>query len=411
MSEFYIRDPIHGWIECSNREKEIINSPLVQRLKWVMQLSAVYHVYNGGTHTRFAHSLGVMHIAGLYMTHLFKSSFINTKSHNSEHYIQVARLAGLLHDIGHGPFSHLFDHIVYQKMYNNLNGHDIARLELIQSELLKPYILNCGVTPDEISMVWSDEIPSNPQYYIYYIIGSVIQGPLGADRIDFTLRDSYYTGTEHLGTISHTRIISNSGVTGLVLWYNDKAIRDIISALDSRLYLYHDVYFHKTSMAASLIIEEMLLASCDDLKLIERTKDFNQFRFLNDTSVIGELTNARTKGGEYCRQLLERKLPKLVKEEMVLAGTEYSEEEYYTRWNVPSTPEFKFIRTRVISGISAKKFEQRNIKFRTKSGELISCEEALKNIMYQPSQPPYYIVRLYKFKKVYTNMNNANKSE
>lgn len=413
-STTYFRDVIYGWIECSNEEKEIINSPLVQRLKWVMQLSAVYHVFNGGTHTRFSHSLGVMHVAGMYMTHLLRDPELRAvcDEHEPEHYIQVARLAGLLHDIGHGPFSHLFDHIVYQKIYPDLpdGGHDRARLDLIESDLLKPYIINCGVQPNELAMVWSGEFGVRDhkgrkrsnirEQWIYQIIGSIVQGPLGADRIDFTLRDSYYTGTEHLGTIAHERIISNSGVKitslGLVLYYNDKAIRDIISALDGRLYLYHDVYFHKISMAASLLIEEMMLASCDELKLIERTKDPNQFRLLNDNTILGALTFSGSLGGVYCRKLLDRELPKLINEEMVHADDKYSEEEFRLKWNVPDSPDFKFVRTRMISGISPGKFEQYNIKFRTKGGELISCSQALDAIKYHPSQPPYYLVRLYR---------------
>lgn len=407
-----IRDVVHDWIECSTKEKELINSPLVQRLKWVMQLSAVYHVYNGGTHTRFSHSLGVMHISGMYLTHLFRNPELRAmcEEHTPEHYIQVGRIAGLLHDIGHGPFSHLFDHIVYKKIYGTEHGHDRARLDLIRSELLKPYILNCGVKPSELEQVWSGKFGVRDhkgrkrsnirEQWIYYIIGSVVQGPLGADRIDFTMRDSYYTGTQHLGTIAHNRIISNSGVKmtplGLVLYYNDKAIRDIISALDGRLYMYHDVYFHKTSMAASLLIEEMMLASCNELKLVERTLDPEQFRLLNDNTILGSLTFSESQGGKYCRMLLERKLPKLINEEMVHANDNYCEEEFRLKWGVPpDNPAFKIVRTRMISGISPGKFEQYNIKFRTKQDELISCSQALDNIKYHPSQPPYYLVRLY----------------
>lgn len=424
MNVFCVRDVIHDYIECSNKEKEIINSPLVQRLKWVMQLSAVYHVFNGGTHTRFAHSLGAMHVAGMYMTHLFKDQKLREicELNTPEHYIQVARLAGLLHDIGHGPFSHLFDHIVYQKISSSQveaqndvlgrggkipYGHDQARLDLIESDLLKPYILNCGVKPSEIAMAWSGEFGVRDskgrkrsnirEQWIYYIIGSVVQGPLGADRIDFTLRDSYYTGTTHLGTIAHTRIISNSGVKitslGLTLYYNDKIIRDVISALDGRLYLYHDVYFHKTSMAASILIEEMLLASCDELKLVERTKDISQFRYLNDSTIIGALVCSDSLGGKYCRMLLDRRLPKLVKEEMVNASDKWSESEYQQKWE--ATDDMKIVKTRVISGISPGKFEEYNIKFKTNLGELISCAQALDNIKFHPSQPPYYLVRMY----------------
>ena len=129
MEHFAIRDPIHEWIKCSPEEKTVVNSPLVQRLKWVMQLSLVNQVFNGGTHSRFSHSLGAMKIAGEYMKHLFAYSELKNAilPEKPSYYIQLARLAGLLHDIGHGPFSHSFDHTVYKQVYKvNDGGHPMG---------------------------------------------------------------------------------------------------------------------------------------------------------------------------------------------------------------------------------------------------------------------------------------------
>jgi len=151
---FAIRDPIHEWITCSSEEKEIVNSPLMQRLKWIKQLSLVDQVFNGGTHTRFSHSLGTKKIADEYMKHLFAHGeigdlvdMIHKEEDISEdntyvtpkHCITLARSAGLLHDIGHGPFSHSFDHVVYKRIYGIDDGrHDFARLKLVKSPLLAP---------------------------------------------------------------------------------------------------------------------------------------------------------------------------------------------------------------------------------------------------------------------------------
>lgn len=399
MTQF--RDPIHDWIICSKEETELINSPLVQRLKWVMQLSAVYHIFSGGTHTRFSHSLGAMHIAGKYLKHLLKNPELRAVciKHPPEHYIQVARVAGLLHDIGHGPFSHVFDRAVYKKLYNQDHGHDLARLTMIDHELLKPYIVACGVDPEELKLVWTEKINPSGQAagledQLYLIISAVVQGPLGADRIDFTLRDSYFTGTTHLGTIAHQRIVSNSSVTvtksQLILCYDFKCIRDIISALDGRLYLYHDVYFHRISMAASLVISEMLENNVDSLGLIEKTKDLNQFKKLTDDYILGRLSD-----DPWCTRLLERRLPKLVHEKMVNADDHYSEQEYIDVWcDGELKPGQHLVRTRVINGISPRKFEQYHIKFKHKLG-LVSCSDALLAIKYTNPQPPYYLVRLF----------------
>ena len=429
-SHFAIRDPIHEWIKCSPEEKDIINSPLVQRLKWIMQLSLVNQAFNGGTHSRFSHSLGVMKISGEYMKHLFTYTPLKYAKlqHKSTHYIQLARLAGLLHDVGHGPFSHCFDHTVYQKIYHvDDGGHDFARFDLIRSDLLVQYIKKCGIDSDEIAAVWRANYKLNDEPTVkndadgmYSLIHAVVEGPLGADRIDFTRRDAYYTGTQHLGTTPYRRIIDNTNVVqdekGVWhLCYNFKCIRDIIHTLDGRLYLYHDVYFNKTSMAATVLIEDIINLIYEPLRLSEHVKDINKFVFLNDTTLLGMIMSYNIvnnklneesemkleKAQELCKKLMMRQLPKLVHESIVTdLKTEYNRCEYIDEW-FPRTDQssYRIIRTRVISGISPAKFDQYGILFDRGHGSeyesTFSAAKALEKIEYSPSQKPYYLVRGY----------------
>jgi HD superfamily phosphohydrolase len=430
MDHFAIRDPIHEWIKCSPAEKGVLNSPLVQRLKWVMQLSLVNQVFNGGTHSRFSHSLGAMKIAGEYMKHLFAHSPLNDADLPMEdsYYIQVARLAGLLHDIGHGPFSHSFDHTVYQQIYKiSDGGHDIARFELIKSNLLAPYIEKCGVKVEHVAAVWES---SEEHQGIFRIIHAVVEGPLGADRIDFTRRDAYYTGTQQFGTFPYHRIIDNSSAVKTFrddspywrLTYNFKCIRDINRALDGRLCLYHDVYFHKTSMAASILVEDIMQLVSEPLGLEELVQDPHQFCLFNDTTMMGMVLERRNflressetketiekwqnnldKARELCHKLMIRVLPKMKHEELVTdLKKRYDEKEYAKKWFPTLQPsEFRIVKTRVISGISARKFDQYEILFRhydraTEETTHITCAEALEKIGYTPSQKPYYLVRGY----------------
>src|SRR5712692_9104402 len=101
-----IRDPIHGYIKITKEERELIDSIFVQRLRRIHQLAGAYLVYPGGVHSRFEHVLGSMHIAGLIAESLAGETHLGKDS------IQEIRLASLLHDVGHGPFSHLFDEVL-----------------------------------------------------------------------------------------------------------------------------------------------------------------------------------------------------------------------------------------------------------------------------------------------------------
>ena len=130
------------------------------------------------------------------------------------------------------------------------SGHDLHRFELIHSSPLKECIEACGIEIEDIVKVWTnaDKISS--------IINEIIQGPLGADRMDFTLRDSYYTGTSHFGTIACERIMSESLIIEDKLVYKKKIFSDMIHTFYARYHMYKEVYYHKTSVGASLLLRK-----------------------------------------------------------------------------------------------------------------------------------------------------------
>lgn len=306
-----VRDPVHDYITLSDAETAIIDSPFIQRLRWVSQLSGVKLVFPGGVHNRFTHVMGVMHLSGQYAAHLYQID------PDKEHKIQVARLAGLLHDIGHGAFSHAYDDTVYKELYpGNPHGHDAHRNLIIQSKYLKPLIEACGVTTDEIIDLWDGKDP---------VLQALVQGALGADRMDFMLRDSFFTGTTHFGVVAISRIISNSRIElhegKPALHYNAKVLDDIFQALLGRFYMYRGVYFHKASGAADIIIRKLLSAARKPLKLVERTSDLDQFQFINEYTLLGEIMASKEADIEpaqnYTIRLMHRDLPKLVWETIV----------------------------------------------------------------------------------------------
>jgi HD superfamily phosphohydrolase len=390
-----VRDPVHKWIQFSPEEKKIIDSPLVQRLRWIAQLTCTNQVFPGGTNDRFSHSLGAMHLAGKYMKQLTKTSLFSSKK---KHYVKLARITALLHDIGHGPFSHAYDRSVYPNIYSEDHdkGHDLHRIALIRSTLLKPLIEGCGVSVDEVCSCWSDDGDN-----IYHIIHLITQGPLGADRMDFTLRDSYFTGTEHLGTISPHRVISNASLEveessgKLHLVYNTKAFSDITQALNERFRMYDCVYLHRAAYGASILLEKIMSLATPYLRLVERTLDPEQFLYINDYTLIGEIMSSVDESTdmvqcrEYCRRLLNRQLPHLVTEQLV-----FEEDSPEAEAKIVLQEGQILVRTRRISALDPSDFDNQGIQFKAKSGELFSCAETLQ-LTRTIVQPPFHYLRVY----------------
>ncbi|HQP58131.1 MAG TPA: HD domain-containing protein, partial [Petrotogaceae bacterium] len=204
MKELYykvVRDPVYSEVFLSPLEIIISDTPNMQRLRYLSQLVGAEYVYPSATHTRFGHSVGVMHLSGLYAQHLYPYDYSK---------FRVLRLAGLMHDIGHGPYSHQFDDTVYKTM-GYKDGHDEFRTRIIRGKLLEdtlsvyknssdPRIKNDFIHDIELTLgiqTNEDNIHANLQEIFEKVIqvyegentGSVdfniVQGPLGADRLDF----------------------------------------------------------------------------------------------------------------------------------------------------------------------------------------------------------------------------------
>ncbi|MHA2097257.1 MAG: HD domain-containing protein [Candidatus Kariarchaeaceae archaeon] len=305
---FAIRDPVHNYITVNKAELKLIDSTYVQRLRWISQLSGVRLVFPGAQHSRLAHVMGVMHLAGEYT----KQIYSDYDKSEMDHKTQLARLAGLLHDVGHGPFSHAYDDTVYRSLYpDNPHGHDTHRFKIIQSDFIKPYIEECGVTPSELGDLWEGKDR---------VMQAITQGALGADRMDFMLRDAYYAGTSHFGSIASKRLISNALIADHdnepSLHYNLKVLEDIFQSLLGRFYMYRGVYFHKASAAADILIRKILEAANGPLNLVERTNNLDEYQWINEYTLIGEImasTDPQLDDAKYySKRLLARDLPKLV---------------------------------------------------------------------------------------------------
>ncbi|MBY8999333.1 MAG: HD domain-containing protein [Candidatus Heimdallarchaeota archaeon] len=309
-----IRDPIYDEIRMTELENKIVDTPIFQRLRWISQLSGVRQVYPSAVHTRFTHSVGVMHLAGRYTEEVFR------KDDDVVEKVQLARIAGLLHDIGHGPFSHTYDDVVFKQVYPKApHGHDVHRDKMVMSEFLLP-IIEEFTEPKKLMQIWNGED---------YLLHPLIQGALGADRLDFMLRDSFFAGTLHFGIIAVNRIINNTTIRKHLdkdaIHYNWKCLDDIYSSLIGRFFEYKNVYFHKTARAADITIHEMLREACEPLNLIERTNDLAEYTYLNEYTLIGEIFSKELddlkKAKQLAKDLFDRRLYKSVWEKIIDEST------------------------------------------------------------------------------------------
>jgi HD superfamily phosphohydrolase len=309
-----IRDPIYDEIRMTAIENKLVDTPMFQRLRWISQLSGVRQVYPSAIHSRFTHCVGTMHLAGRYAEEVFR------KEDNMIEKVQLARVAGLLHDIGHGPFSHTYDDVVFKRVYPDApHGHDVHRDKMVNSEYLKP-IIEEFANPEELIKIWNGED---------YILHPLVQGALGADRLDFMLRDSFFAGTLHFGIIAVNRIINNTTIQQHLdkdaIHYNWKCLDDIYSSLIGRFFEYKNVYFHKTSRAADITIHEMLKEACEPLNLIERTNDLSEYVYLNEYTLVGEIFSKQSedlkRAKSLVKDLFDRRLYKSVWEKIIDEST------------------------------------------------------------------------------------------
>ncbi|MEK6870909.1 MAG: HD domain-containing protein [Thermoproteota archaeon] len=300
-----IVDPIHDFIRVYDHELKIIDTPIFQRLRRIRQLSGAHLTYPAAQHTRFEHSLGVMHIASQ------AGQALNEKGILKSDDIEVLRLAGLLHDIGHGPFSHLFEEVIQQKKFSH---EDFGKKIILKSEIGDSLSKN-GYDKKLITKVAFGD--SKLQY-----MNEIISGALSADMMDYLLRDGYFTGAEH-AQIDHKRITQSLDVHQKKLALERSALYSFESMMHSRYQMFKAVYFHKTVRAAEVMLLEALRLSDDEFGFT--SFNINEYVKLTDEYVLSKLISSKSSKLKRARQFAEdyqnRKLLKCVFERILTSRT------------------------------------------------------------------------------------------
>jgi len=264
-----ITDPIHDFIRLNKTEHEIIDTPVFQRLRRIKQLSGAHLTYPGAQHTRFEHSLGVLHIASM------AASSLNSKGLMSTDNIENIRLAALLHDIGHGPFSHLFEEVLQRKKQSH---EEIGKQIILKSEI-GDIISKSGYDKKLIHNLAVGQ--SKMQY-----LNEIVSGALSADMMDYLLRDGYFTGAEH-AKIDHHRLTHSLDVYKNKLALDSSALVNFETMMISRFQMFKAVYFHKTVRAGEVMLLEAMSLAGSELGLSSLKMD--EYVKLTDEVVLEKL--------------------------------------------------------------------------------------------------------------------------
>ncbi|NCB97483.1 MAG: HD domain-containing protein, partial [Bacteroidia bacterium] len=232
-----INDPVHGFINIpSGLIQEIIEHPYFQRLRDIKQLGMTNLVYPGATHSRLIHAIGAMHLMKEAIVTL-RSKGVEIDSSEEE----ASMCAMLLHDIGHGPFSHTLEHNILR----GISHEEISLAMMRQINREKEGRL------EKTIQIFED---GYPKHFLHQLVSS----QLDVDRLDYLRRDSFFSGVAE-GMIGHERIIKMLNVHENSLVVEEKGIYSVEKFLISRRLMYWQVYLHKTVIAAEQLLIQILI--------------------------------------------------------------------------------------------------------------------------------------------------------
>ena len=324
-----IRDPIYGYIYITKLENDIIDTPIFQRLDRILQMPTAHFVYPSAKYSRKCHSLGVMYLAHrtfsriLYLQHSDLRETISPQLYvepvllkevtpcvraraldelkqyfdidKIPFYVQAIRVAGLLHDIGHGPFSHTLEDVC--KALEIDFDHEEMSKNIVEALLTKSANNGTGILDEEMGKVVSEILTGTIKPLFLH---QIIHGAWGCDVLDYLTRDAYHAGTLEYGLIDVDRVISGFVVADENLLLSRSQIEAAIDCLESASFMYSAIYYHKTSRIFDLMIATALQQIPDFL--IEVTSSPNELIKYDDSTFICKVRE-KSDNEEYKRAL------------------------------------------------------------------------------------------------------------
>ena len=309
-----INDPVHGFIKIPHEILfDVVEHRFFQRLRRISQTGLLSLVFPGATHTRFHHAIGAMH---LMFTALETLKLKGIKISKEEE--KSAMLAILLHDVGHGPFSHALESLLMEDWHHE-----------------KLSILLMNKINEEFDGELSMALEMFQGKYHRKFFNQLISSQLDVDRLDYLKRDSFFTGVSE-GSVNTQRIISMMNICDDELVIDEKGVYSIENFLTARMFMYWQVYYHKTSALAEHLLVKILsrakqlisegkhIEAYGNLKYFLYKTDFekateediNRFTQLDDTDVLSAIKTWQNVDdfvlSYFCRAVVQRKFPKTV---------------------------------------------------------------------------------------------------
>lgn len=269
-----IKDPVHGYVYITEAEKAVIDSYPMQRLRRLRQLAGSEYVYPGANHTRFEHCVGVMYLAGKVVENPNISRVVTDEE------MDLARVAGLLHDVGHGPFSHVFEQLLIRDLEKT---HEDITSWIIEKGELSENIAKMGYKPEEVAKLAVGKLHKPNKAFLDQIISSAVD----VDKQDFIVRDTFHTGAEY-GFIDVFRLIHALDVLEEDLAVEFGALSALEAFMIARIESFKSIYFHRVGRAAQIMLA-MAMEKADEELGLTAFKTPEEYLAMDDYTVWAAL--------------------------------------------------------------------------------------------------------------------------
>ena len=312
----FIKDIIHDSIELTPIAKVIVDTPIFQRLRNLHQLGVCYLIFPNANNNRFEHSIGTYHLTkqlldtltrniGSYTDPCEVDKYLNNidelkkyykrtyddKTHTLDIYIvELIKIAGLCHDLGHGPYSHIFDDVFIPntgKKSSPYASHEMRSGALLERIIKNDNVLSKIITDDEIMFMKNIINPkAKHSGFVYQIVSNNLNG-LDVDKYDYLKRDSVVINIPV--SFDFSRLIQGVKIVDNIICYPEQAVYDVLNLYNTRHYLHRQVYGHKGVIASQYIISEIMELIDPILNISSSVENLDNFILLSDEYILNSI--------------------------------------------------------------------------------------------------------------------------